>query len=241
LILLPGLDGTGLLFQPFVPALPAWMKPKVVNYPCDRHLTYQELLPLVLDALPQNEPFILLGESFSGPLAAMVAARRPAGLVGLVLCATFVTRPWPFVAPAVGMVARAPVLHLLLPFKKVRARLGGYATPQRRALMAELNKLLRPHVMASRLRMVFAVDAREALRSCNVPLLYIRATRDIVVPGGNLRVIRRIHPSVQVAEIATSHMVLQREPAQAAAAIEAFALSLGKAGQRSSSGGYEKA
>src|SRR5271155_2151701 len=89
LILLPGLDGTGLLFQPLVAALPAAIQPRIVRYPGHRHLTYHELLPLVMDALPQSGPFILLGESFGGPLATMVAAERPPGLVGLILCASF--------------------------------------------------------------------------------------------------------------------------------------------------------
>lgn len=226
LVLLPGLDGTGLLFKPLVAALPAAITPTIVRYPGERHLSYQELLPLVLETIPRSDPFILLGESFSGPLAAMIAAERPKNMVGLILCASFVTRPWRFVGPAIPILARGPVFSLYMPYKRIRARLGGFSTPERRSLIEQMHKLVPPHVFASRVRMVFRVDAREALRSCEVPMLYLKAARDMVVPGRNLRVIQQIKPNIQVVTIGSSHMVLQRHPVEATEAISAFASSL---------------
>src|SRR5690349_15943355 len=64
-----------------------------LNYPADEPLDYEQLLPQVLAALPSDRPFVLLGESFSGPLAVMAAATRPVGLLGVILCATFVRNP----------------------------------------------------------------------------------------------------------------------------------------------------
>jgi hypothetical protein len=54
LVLLPGLDGTGLLFQPLVEALSKDIEPIVVSYPDDIPLGYGELLPLVDGALPSR-------------------------------------------------------------------------------------------------------------------------------------------------------------------------------------------
>jgi len=179
-----------------------------------------------LKALPQSDPFILLGESFSGPLAVMIAAGRPKNMVGLILCASFLTRPWRFVGPVIPILARGPVFNLYMPYKRIRARLGGYSTPERRALIEQMHKWVPPHVFASRVRMVFKVDAREALRSCEAPMLYLKAANDMVVPGRNLRVIQRIKPDIQVVTIGSSHMVLQRHPVEAAEAISAFASSL---------------
>ncbi len=76
LVLLPGLDGTGLLFGPIVDKLAAGIEPLIVRYPCDVLLGYRELLPLVEEQLPAG-PFVLLGESFSGPLTVMVAGSVP--------------------------------------------------------------------------------------------------------------------------------------------------------------------
>jgi pimeloyl-ACP methyl ester carboxylesterase len=228
LILLPGLDGTGLLFQPLLAALPAMIKPIVVSYPGDCNLNYQQLLPLAQNLLPKDDRFILLGESFSGPLAIMLAAQRPKNLLGLILCATFVTRPWPLVRPAIPLVARGPIFNLYIPYKRARALLGGFSTPQRRAQFEQMRALVQPHVFASRVRTVFQVDATEALRACDCPMLYLKATKDWIVPARNLRIIQKIKPNIHVATIASSHMLLQRHPLEAVAAISDFVSSLEK-------------
>src|SRR4051812_12496722 len=75
LVLLPGLHGNDVQFRPLLAHLPPQIRPIAVNYPPDQPLDYAQLLPLVLAALPEDQPFVLLGESFSGPLAIMAAAR----------------------------------------------------------------------------------------------------------------------------------------------------------------------
>ena len=84
LVLLPGLDGTGEQFAPLLRELPSTIAPVTVRYPVDRALGYEELLPLALEQLPADCPFVLVGESFSGPLAIRLAAQRPPGLRALV-------------------------------------------------------------------------------------------------------------------------------------------------------------
>jgi pimeloyl-ACP methyl ester carboxylesterase len=93
LVLLPGMDGTGLLFEPFLKALKGF-EPLVLRYP--RGLTdYADCVAYARARLPKERPFLLLGESFSGPVAIALAAERPAGLRGLVLCSTFARNPRP--------------------------------------------------------------------------------------------------------------------------------------------------
>src|SRR5262245_5039352 len=89
LILMPGMDGTGELFAPFLDALGDSIESCVLQYPTHEPLRYSELLPRVRAELPHSGSFVLLGESFSGPLALMLAAEQPAGLCGVVLCASF--------------------------------------------------------------------------------------------------------------------------------------------------------
>lgn len=47
LLLLPGLDGTEVLFGPLLKALPPWIRPRVVTYPARGANGYADLLPLV--------------------------------------------------------------------------------------------------------------------------------------------------------------------------------------------------
>src|SRR5262245_24649057 len=75
LVLLPGMDGTGQMFDRFVAALPQTIGPVVVTYPVDRRVGYAVLEALADQALPSDGPFIVVGESFSGPPASRACPR----------------------------------------------------------------------------------------------------------------------------------------------------------------------
>src|SRR5690349_8746161 len=94
-VLLPGMDGTGTLFAPFITALEDAASIKIITYPTDQPLGYAALECLIRDQLPANEPFVLVAESFSGPIAIALAATPPAGLLGVVLCCSFTRNPRP--------------------------------------------------------------------------------------------------------------------------------------------------
>src|SRR6187402_2819704 len=91
LVLLPGLDGTGDLFKPFIEALTPDVSTITVSYSSVSHSTYADCQAVALSRLPQQDPFVLVGESFSGPIAIALAASRPAGLRGVILVGTFAT------------------------------------------------------------------------------------------------------------------------------------------------------
>ena len=73
-VLLPGLDGTGLLFKPLKAAIPTETPIALVSYPTWTPYSYQALVTLVSAAVPTNAPYVLIAESFSGPIAIQVAA-----------------------------------------------------------------------------------------------------------------------------------------------------------------------
>ncbi|MGD2116027.1 MAG: alpha/beta hydrolase, partial [Acidobacteriota bacterium] len=96
ILALPGLDGTGDLFRWLEREAPEGFAVEPVSYPPDRGsgvLNYPAHLEVARRWLPADGPFLLLGESFSGPVAVRLAAEAPPGLVGLILCATFVRPP----------------------------------------------------------------------------------------------------------------------------------------------------
>ncbi|MCA9686896.1 MAG: alpha/beta hydrolase, partial [Myxococcales bacterium] len=96
-LLLPGLDGTGRLFAPLLPALPSNWRPEVVAYPGGEVLGY-DALEGQLRAAFAGEDTLVIAESFSGPLAIRLAADPPPGLRALVLVATFARPPAPRLA-----------------------------------------------------------------------------------------------------------------------------------------------
>src|SRR5687768_13243658 len=92
LVLLPGLDGTGSLFGPLLAQLPETLIPVVVKYPPDQVLYYEQLFPHIREVMPWDQPFILLAESFSGPMAIKFAAEQSANIHALVLVSSFFSK-----------------------------------------------------------------------------------------------------------------------------------------------------
>ena len=230
IVLLPGLDGTGVLFRPFVEHLPADLTPIVIKYPHDEPLGYPELLEIVLRSLPRETPFVILGESFSGPIALMAAATRPAGLKAVILCATFVQNPTWLRWRWLTLLVRPVAFRFYPQFSATKALLGGYSSPELRKLSQEAIRAVQPQVLAERLRAVLAVNVADKLRACPVPVLYLRGSHDFVVPKRNAREIQRILPSIQMSTIAAPHMVLQTQPAACVGAIRTFLHSVAGAG-----------
>ena len=93
IILLPGLDGTGTLFKPLSDVLPSTIESLVISYPPDEKLSYTELTAYVMDRLPTDEAYVLLGESFSGPIAYEIALRQPRNMHAVIFVASFLTPP----------------------------------------------------------------------------------------------------------------------------------------------------
>ncbi len=209
LVLLPGLHGNGVLFRPLLESLPSAVTAIVVSYPEHQPLGYRELLPIVLAALPTSGPFVLLGESFSGPLAILAAATRPRGLVGVVLCGSFVRNPHPCIPSWAAVLVRPWQFRLFPRFSRWKALLSGYSTEALRELIQEALSRVAPAVLACRVREVLRADVTRELASCTVPVLYLRGTNDWVVPAWNVASVRRCCPQLQVAEFPAPHLVLQ--------------------------------
>ncbi|MEM7400565.1 MAG: alpha/beta fold hydrolase, partial [Pseudomonadota bacterium] len=89
LILLPGFDGSGRLFSPLHKALADSVDTIVLSYPADKVMTYYDLCHFLKDELPDT-PYILLGESFGGPLALMLSRYADENLKGIILCVSFI-------------------------------------------------------------------------------------------------------------------------------------------------------
>lgn len=225
LVLLPGMDGTGELFAPFIAAIGDGIEVQVIRYPTDRPLGYRELESFTRERLPKKESFVLLAESFSGPIAISIAASRPPNLVGLVLCNTFARNPRPELAAFAPLVGLLP---LKLPPVAVLGHylLGPFATP---ALLSALSAALAQvstAVLRARIKALLKVDVSAKLPAIKIPLLYLLADQDKVVPKAAAELILEAIPSAKVVSFAAPHFLLQAAPSAAAAAevVSAFLL-----------------
>jgi pimeloyl-[acyl-carrier protein] methyl ester esterase len=211
LVLLPGLDGTEVFFQPLLASLPQSVRPIVVCLPTSGTNTYADLLATVRNAVAKIPECYVLGWSFSGPLALMLAVAEPSKVRGVMLAATFVRSPHPRLARW-RFAACTPVIWTI----RVSRRAPGWlwlrpSDPVHRA-KAETWVRVRTRVIAARIRALLTVDAREVLRHCQQPILYLAGSHDRVVPFRHVKEITNIRPSVQVHTIEGRHMALYTNP-----------------------------
>lgn len=223
LLLLPGMDGTGELFADFVALLPSWVECRVVSYPPDQKLSYDQLSPIVKSSFPPDEPFVILAESFSTPLAVRLAAEAPKGLKGLVLCAGFVSPPRGDVLVRLALVLAPALFSFGLPSSICRRYLVGDAAPD--GLINTVRSAVSSvpsGVLARRLKSVLSCNAVRDLRDVSVPLLYISGTQDRLVTQASLQEIQQAKTDAQLTSIESAHLVLQTRPREAADAVTQF-------------------
>lgn len=222
MILLPGMDGTGKLFDPLLETLPPNFEPRVIAYPNEPVKSYDELLPQVQRELPNGYPFLIVAESFSGPLAIKLAAIQPANLEALILCATFAENPLPalnwihsFVSP---LFFRLPPPRILIRHLLAGANCSKALVDR----LLEIARSIKPEVIASRIRLVLTVDETQDLKSCRVPILYLIAKQDRLVSRRYADQVLRLNPQAKCVEIDAPHLLLQTEPEKAIIAINTF-------------------
>jgi pimeloyl-ACP methyl ester carboxylesterase len=223
LVLLPGLDGTGIFFEDFANLLrkDATFKPLVISYPNDAALGYSELETFVRAALPRDERYILLGESFAGPLATSIAASNPPGLAALILCVTFVRNPHPLLPLATAVLKPLPAMRVPY-FIQHRNLFGKFNSAPLRATLRRIRGRVSSKTLKARLDCVARVDVTEKLRCVTVPILDLRASDDRVVSRASGDYLRNIVPGAATADLDAPHVMLQTLPHEALAAIKNF-------------------
>ncbi|MFZ6732410.1 alpha/beta fold hydrolase [Undibacterium sp. Ji42W] len=218
IVLLPGMDGTDTLYDPLRKASGGYCKLIVASYPVDQVLDYATLETVARCYLPVDEDYILLGESFSGPIAISIAASHPPGLLGLILCASFASNPKPWLAhfrhvlPYLPLAAApAAALNYFL--------LGKFSTLELRELLVKALATVLPKVLKARMRCVLLIDNRHKLASIKVPVHYLYARQDRLVPFSAYTDIYDYLPATLLHEFDAPHFLLQTKATEVAALI----------------------
>lgn len=224
IVLLPGLDGSGKLFAALEPLLAPHMRVTVVPYSANAGWSYDDYATDVIAALGARR-VVLLGESFSGPIAIKVAARCQQQVRGVVLSSTFVRPPWP------GWLLRraaAVNMHRLPRALKTFGLLGFNGPKSVTDQLWPIVDRVPAAVLAARLREVARVDVSELLGNLNVPILVLHGRSDLVVPALTLKSMTVLNTRLTVRAMPGPHMLLQAMPEMASRHIIAFVKALGR-------------
>ncbi len=221
-VLLPGMDGTGKLFRWFLEKLPPGVEAKVISYPSDVLLTYAQLAARVAANLPVAEPYIIVAESFSGPVAVLLSDMAGPNLQAIVLVASFL-------APVRRPLAARMLGHLLAPaLSRVRpprwllrslmldARSAPAVLPVLRQAIASVS----PAVLAGRFRNAGETGVSAILATRPVRLIYICAANDRLLGKRGLGQVIEAAPQTEIISIPGPHLLLQCRPDAVIKALE---------------------
>lgn len=187
-LLVPGLDGTGLLFYRQVEALAERHRVGTLRLP-DAAPSMEALVAYVHDAVQtlsqDGEPVTLVGESFGGALVLSYALVHPAHVGRLVVINSF---------PYFGAQARLWLGYHLLratPWGMMRivrqltaSRMhSSHTGPDELRRFHELMRATTREGYLGRLAILRAYDVRADLPALRVPTLYLAADRDLLVPS----------------------------------------------------------
>lgn len=221
LCLLPGLDGTGRLYRNLARRLEADFEVRRLAYDSRRFDGYSPLADALAPQLPRDRDFVLIAESFAGPLAVELAGRRPQGLRALVLAASFVSSPLPASRLLAGVLEHLPAT--LPPGLLLERMLAGRGAGGE--LRAELQAVLRAiptEVLRRRALAALRSDAGKALASLQVPMLYLQGTRDRLIGRRAGNQVLQLARDAELRRIEGPHFLFQVSADAAVAAIAGF-------------------
>lgn len=213
------MDGTGELFKPLLNQLPDYSC-QVISLPQSGVQDYLTLTEYVSSQLPKQE-FIIIAESFSGPIAARLAQLKIQNLKAIIFVATFLSSP----NKNLLSVARRLPIKLLIKFPLAdlfikKLFLGNKADP---SLLNKFKTIVN-HVPTEVLkqRMNTMQELKPQTFTSSIPTLYIQADKDRLVSNSRGLEFQKCFESLEFHQVNGPHFILQSQPQECAKAMVIF-------------------
>lgn len=219
--MLPGLDGTGLVFGPLLEQLPQAIEPLVVRYPTDKIMSFEEHVAFARKKLPDNKPFVLLAESFSGPIGLQLLADPPENMLGAIFVATFDRYPSPFLLDALQHLPQKFFLKLFTATPLGRFFCLGTASSDAVNIFRKALDSVKRETLSQRLKILGTLPPPPEI-SDEIPCLYLQASHDRLVPDRAAIRLQKHLPQLQLEQLDGPHIILLARPEVGAKAITDF-------------------
>jgi len=131
-----------------------------------------------------------------------------------VLVGTYVTNPWPFPGSLMRPFIRPLIFKVPPPPGLIRKFIvASTAADDLMPLFQRVvREMVKPHVLACRLRSCTKVDAREELRQCKASIMQLSAEKERILPLNVDDIIRRIRPDITSIRLPCGHCILECYP-----------------------------
>ncbi len=209
LVFLPGLDGTGLLFNRLIDALPKDLSIEIFSLDEIAGDTYYEQANELAKRF-ENENIIIVAESYSGRIAYELCGILGNKIKGIVFLASFISSP-SLISKLAGYL---PLLFIKpLVITKFIVNLIGFNGSGRKAeidsIFHSLQKCNKTKIK-SRLRNISKLTKPDVVYK--QPVTYIKPHNDYLVSGGAVRVLQDIFVNLNVVTVQGGHFIAQSNP-----------------------------
>ncbi len=216
LVLLPGMDGTGKLFEDFLSFYDG--DHQVIPLPEEGGQSTNELAKYILSHLP-SENIILLAESFSGSIVPSLLKKSDSNIKGVIFVASFISCPNPVLVSIarylpIKLLARIPGAGLFHRF----FFLGSSVSTKTLNKFCNVIDSLPTQTLINRLKNMKNLPKRFSF-STDIPCVYLKPTRDKLVPKAKMVQIESVFNNSSHTYIDGPHFILQSKPEEMAAQI----------------------
>ncbi|MBE7638017.1 hypothetical protein GUA87_14260 [Sneathiella sp. P13V-1] len=185
---------------------------------------YPHQLQYLEEQLPE-EDFVLLAESFSGPTAALLAAKHPANLKGIIFVATFLRAPNPIMAKLASLIPVPKLLNVpgartLLKHQFLNSPEAGISD----TLLHDTLRGLDHKIIEARLKALENIPEFEF--KSEIPAIYLQAEKDTIVPASCAEDFKAVFSNFEIKRFPASHLLLQSYPESTAKIMADFLSSL---------------
>lgn len=213
-VLLPGLDGTGILFKPFIDSLPNDVKTLVISYPPDIKLDYEELVEFVISELPEDN-CILVAESFSGPIAHQVVLQKLKNVKSVIYVATFLGSPRRYLLRISHLLPTKFIFAVSIPNFIIKRLLFNFATNEQVInLFKQSIRQVSPDVLSFRLNQLAKLPNDHGISKIRAS--YIQASDDKLISKSCIEAFKKVFDNINVFHVKGSHFILQTNPSACA-------------------------
>ncbi len=213
LVLLPGMDGTGELFNDFLSHYDG--DSIIIPLPQSGEQSYQALALYILSKLP-DEPHIILAESFSGGLIPLLLKSKQPHIKGLIFVASFISAPKPvFISLAlllpIKFLAKLPGASLIYKSFFLGFSASNKVLNQFKAVLLKVPEAILKQRLRAIRSLSFSDNELSSFSCC-----YIRAKQDLLVPESKMREINKIFSQCQNYSVDGAHFILQAKAEETA-------------------------
>jgi len=215
LVLLPGMDGTGELFEEFLSYHDG--EHLVISLPQKGPQDYSSLAQSLENQLPK-EDYILLAESFSGGIVPELLKQDLTNMKGVIFVASFLSCPNKYLLRIAKVL---PIKALAsAPLSQIGHKFLLLGKDTSKALLSKFMKVTKSipkHTLKSRL----AVMSQQILPSAtfDVPTVYIQALSDRLISPRKSRELSNVFRNIEYIEIDGPHFILQAKPKESSQAV----------------------